>query len=140
MLYRLRVEIAKFGIIGAISYAIDVTIFNVLRFAGAPGLLNDKPLTAKAISVACATTFAYFGNRFWTFKTRVRTSLRREYILFFALNGIAMLIALACLGISHYGLDLKTPLADNISANGFGLVLGTVFRFWAYNKWVFKAA
>lgn len=118
----------------------DVTIFNVLRFAGTPGLLADKPLTAKAISVACATTFAYFGNRFWTFKERARTSLRREYVLFFVLNGIAMLIALACLGISHYVLEFQTPLADNISANGFGLVLGTIFRFWAYNKWVFKVA
>ena len=120
------------------AYAIDVSIFNILRFAGTPGLLQDKPLTAKAISVACATTFAYFGNRFWTFSKRARTSLRREYLLFFSLNGLAMVIALACLWISHYGLGFTTPLSDNVSANGFGLVLGTIFRFWAYNKWVFK--
>ena len=29
-----------------------------------------------------------------------------------------MVIALACLGLSHYVLDLRSPLADNISANG----------------------
>jgi putative flippase GtrA len=134
---RLKVELAKFGTIGAISYVIDVGIFNALRFASDEGLLHDKPLTAKAISVAVATTFAYFGNRFWTFKHRARTSFRREYVLFFALNGVAMAIALFCLWISHYVLNYTTPLADNISANVIGLVLGTVFRFWGYRKWVF---
>jgi putative flippase GtrA len=134
---RLKVELAKFGAIGAISYVIDVGIFNGLRFPEDHALLNDKPLTAKAISVAVATTFAYFGNRFWTFKHRARTSFKREYSLFFALNGVAMGIALFCLWLSHYVLGLQTPLADNISANVIGLVLGTVFRFWGYQKWVF---
>jgi len=134
---RLKVEVAKFGAIGAISYVIDVGIFNGLRFASDDGLLHDKPLTAKAISVAVATTFAYFGNRFWTFKDRARTSFKREYVLFFALNGVAMGIALLCLWMSHYVLNHKSPLADNISANVIGLVLGTVFRFWGYRKWVF---
>ena len=134
---RLRVELAKFGAIGAVSYVIDVGIFNALRFAGGEGVLHDKPLTAKAISVAFATTFAYFGNRFWTFKHRARTSFKREYVLFFALNGIAMAIALTCLWVSHYLLGLTSALADNISANVIGLVLGTAFRFWGYHKWVF---
>ena len=39
--------------------------------------------------------------------------------------------------MSHYVLDLRSPLADNISANGVGLVLGTLFRFWAYRRFVF---
>ena len=34
-------------------------------------------------------------------------------------------------------LDLRSPLADNVSANGVGLVLGTLFRFWAYRRFVF---
>lgn len=132
-LYR---EVAKFGVIGLIALVIDVGIFNLLMYAGS-GLLADKPLTAKVISVAFATTFAYFGNRFWTFRTRGRTSYAREYVLFFALNIIAMGIALACLWFSHYALGLDSALADNISANVVGLVLGTLFRFWSYRKWVF---
>ena len=28
-------------------------------------------------------------------------------------------------------------IADNISANGVALVLGTMFRFWAYRTYVF---
>ncbi len=130
-------EIAKFGIIGSISFVIDVGMFNLLMFGVGP--IQDKPLTAKAVSVAIATTFAYFGNRFWTFRHRGRTNMGREYILFFLLNGVAMLIALACLGISHYVLGFTSPLADNISANVVGLALGTLFRFWSYRKWVFPA-
>jgi putative flippase GtrA len=130
-------EIAKFGIIGMISFVIDVGTFNLLLFGGGP--LNDKPLTAKAASVAVATTFAYFGNRFWTFRHRGRTNMGREYALFFLLNGVAMVIALACLWISHYALGMDSALADNISANVIGLALGTLFRFWSYRRWVFPA-
>ncbi len=128
-------EAGKFGVIGLVAFVIDFGLFNILLFAGGPFL--DKPLTAKVVSVCAAATFAYFGNRFWSFRHRGRTSYTREYVLFFALNGIGMGIALACLWFSHYALGLTGPIADNISANVIGLGLGTLFRFWSYRKWVF---
>jgi putative flippase GtrA len=134
---RMRKELGKFGVIGLVAYVIDLTIFNVLRFAGGEGPLYDKPLTAKVISVLAATTFAYFGNRHWTFKDRSRSSFRREYALFFVFNAVGMMISLSCLWVSHYLLGFESALADNISANVVGLVLGTIFRFWGYNNWVF---
>jgi len=130
-LYR---EIAKFGIVGLSALVVDIGLFNLLLYFGP---LEGKPLTAKIVSVAAATTVAYFGNRFWTFKHRGRTSFTREYVLFFALNGVAMLIAVGCLWFSHYALGLDSPLADNISATVVGLALGTMFRFWSYRKFVF---
>jgi putative flippase GtrA len=132
-------EIAKFGVVGSFAFVIDVGLFNILMYAGGAGPLAGKPLTAKAVSVIAATTFAYFGNRFWTFRHRGRTHMGREYILFFALNGVAMVIALSCLWFSHYALGLTSPIADNISANVIGLGLGTLFRFWSYRRWVFPA-
>lgn len=138
--HRLAQEVAKFGVIGAIAFVVDVGVFNLLRLGGpgaASGLLDEKPLTAKTVSTIVATTVAYFGNRYWTFRDRGRSSLRREYVLFFALNGVGLLIALACLGFSHYLLGLTSPLADNISANVVGLGLGTLFRFWSYRRFVF---
>ena len=87
-------EVAKFGVVGLFAFVIDVGLFNLLRFAGGDGPLYDKPLTAKVISVAVATTFAYFGNRYWTFRHRGRTSFGREYLLFFVFNGIGLLIQL----------------------------------------------
>ena len=133
----MRKELGKFGVIGLAAYVIDLTVFNLLRFAGGEGPLFDKPLTAKVISVLVATTFAYFGNRHWTFRDRTRSSFRREYTLFFVFNAVGMVISLSCLWISHYLLGFQSALADNISANVIGLVLGTIFRFWGYHNWVF---
>lgn len=134
---KMRNELGKFGVIGLVAYIIDLTVFNVLRFAGGEGVLYDKPLTAKVISVSIATTFAYFGNRNWTFKDRSRSSFRRQYALFFVFNAAGMIISLSCLWVSHYLLGFESALADNISANVVGLILGTIFRFWGYHNWVF---
>lgn len=129
-------EFSKFGVVGLVALVVDVGMFNILMFAGG-GILNDRPLTAKAIAVVVATTVSYLLNRNWTFSHRARTSALREYALFFGLNGVAMLITLSILWFSHYALGLTSPLADNISANVIGLALGTIFRFWSYRKWVF---
>jgi putative flippase GtrA len=129
----------KFGLVGAVGYVVDVSLFNVLRYAGNPGVLHHKPLTAKAISVAVATVFTYLGNRHWTWSNRERSGMRREMALFFLLNGVGLLISVGCLAVSHYLLDLRSPLADNVSANVVGLLLATAFRFWSYRTFVFRA-
>lgn len=126
-------ELAKFGTVGAISFLVDIAIFNaVLHFL-------DKPLTAKVISTVFSATNAFLLNRAWSFKHRERTSVRREYALFFGLNVIGLGIALLCLFVSHYVLGFESRLADNIAANGVGLVLGTLFRFWSYRRFVWAA-
>jgi putative flippase GtrA len=129
-------EMVKFGVVAAVAYVVDVGLFNALRFAG-PRLLEDKPLTAKIISTVVATLVAWVGNRYWTFRHRRRASARRELFMFVVMNGIGLGIGLGCLAFSHYVLNLRTPLADNISANVVGLALGTAFRFFAYRTWVF---
>ncbi len=130
-------EVAKFGIVGLGALVVDVGLFNLLRFAGGQGPMYDKPLTAKVVSVSVATTVAYFGNRYWTFRERGRTSFGREYALFFVLNAVGLGISVGCLWFSHYALGFTSGIADNISANVIGLGLGTLFRFWSYRRWVF---
>jgi putative flippase GtrA len=130
-------ESVKFATVGSFGFVVDIAVFNALLYGSGP--LNDKPLTAKTVSVVVATVFTYAGNRHWTFRHRVRTSVAREYPLFFLLNGVGLGIALACLATSRYVLGFSGPLADNVSANVVGLLLGTLFRFWSYRKWVFPA-
>jgi putative flippase GtrA len=137
-LVRLMREAAKFGIVGGVGFVVDVAVFNLLRYAGDPGLLEDKPLTAKALSVSVATVVTYLGNRHWTWRHRARSGARREMTLFFVLNFLGMGIALTCLAISHYLLDFTSAFADNISANVVGLFLGMLFRFWSYRTFVFR--
>jgi len=138
-------EFAKFGLVGLLGLVVDLPIYNWLVFdtplvvgEGGEGLLHHKPITAKIISVTAATMATYLGNRHWTWKHRERSGLHREYVLFFLLNGIGLLIAAGCLATSRYVLGLHSQLADNIAANVIGLGLGTLFRFWSYRKWVFR--
>lgn len=136
-------ELGKFGVIGGVAFVVDVGLFNLLRYGalGADGWLDEKPLTAKVLSMGTATLVAWAGNRWWTFRSRRHGRSRRvlpELLLFFTMNGVALGIALLCLGVSHYVLDLRTALADNVAANVVGVGLGTVFRFYAYRTWVFR--
>ena len=87
-----------------------------------------------------ATVFTYFGNRHWTWADRERNAVHREVLLFFFFNAIGLLIAVGCLAVSHYVLDLRSPLADNIAANVVGLLAGMAFRFWSYRTFVFPAS
>jgi len=124
--------LARFGIIGALAFVVDVGTFNLARHA-----LELGPLTSKTIAVVLATTFAFGGNRSWTFGQRRRRHAGSAYLMFFAANGVALLISLACLATSTYVLGLDSALAENISANVVGIGLGTLFRFWVYGRWVF---
>lgn len=129
-------ELIKFGFVGGMAYIVDTGLFNLLRFG--PGeLLGDKPLTAKIVSAAIATLFAWLGNRYWTFSTKRNSNSIRELLQFIIVNVGGMGVALLCLWFSHYVLGLTSPLADNISANVIGVGLGMIFRYWLYSTWVF---
>lgn len=131
-------QFAKFGAVGGLGFVVDVGGFNLLRFAGGEGPLHDYPLSAKVASGAAATVVAWLGNRYWTFRHTRRAAAHHEFLLFAVAATIGTLIAMTCLWFSHYVLDLRSPLADNISANGIGLVLAMAFRFWAYRRHVFS--
>jgi putative flippase GtrA len=130
-------EVGKFGVVGLVSFVVDTVVFNVLLAR------HLEALTSATISMIIAATVAFIGNRFWTWRDRERTSLKREYGLYFLFNAIGLLIALACLAISTYGLGavwpvFQTTLAKNISKQIVGTALGTLFRFWSYRTIVFR--
>lgn len=128
-------ELTKFGVVGFLSLLVDLAVFNV-----ALAVMPHKPLTAKVVSTVVSATNAFVLNRHWSFRGRERThALGRELVLFMALNAVGLLIALACLALSHYALGFDSRLADNLAANGVGLALGTAFRFWSYRRFVWVA-
>lgn len=130
-------ELTSFSVVGAIAYVVDAGGFNLLvHLPHAP--LADKPLTAKVISTSLAILVAYLGNREWTWRDRQRAHRARELSLFVLLNIIALLIAVLALGVSRYGFGFTSAIADNISGNIIGVVIGTVFRYWSYQRWIFK--
>ena len=130
------VQLGRFGTVGALAFVVDAGLFNLLRFG--PGeVLGPKPVTAKLLSVAVATLVAWLGNRYWAFADTRRDSRGRELAAFCAVNVGGMVIAAGCLALSHYALGLTSALADNVAANGVGLLLGTAFRYAAYRWLVF---
>lgn len=129
--------LAKFGVVGAVAYVIDVGLFNLLSYVGSPPLLEGQPLAAKVASAGVATVVAWLGNRYWTFRHQRRPDRAREFVLYLVMCMIGLLISLSFLWVSHYVLGFTSPLADNISANVIGLAAGTAFRFWAYRRFVF---
>jgi putative flippase GtrA len=136
-LYR---ELGKFGVVGAISYVIDVAVFNLCRIS-----LTMHWLPSLVISTAVAASLAFVGNRFWTWRDRERTALHREYALYFGFNVVGLLIGAGMLLLTHDILGrawpaLQTPLADNISGKVIGVGLASAFRFWAYRRYVFRPA
>jgi putative flippase GtrA len=131
-------EVLTFLAVGGVGYVVDVVSFNVLR--SEPWLGRADPSYARVLAVALAMVVTYFGNRLFTWRGQGRDDRRREVSLFVLFNLVGLGISLASLVVSHHLLGLTSRLADNISANVIGLVLGTLFRYWSYQRFVFTGA
>jgi putative flippase GtrA len=122
-------ELTAFGFIGALAFVIDLAIFAWLQKHGA--------LKANCVSTVVSTGFAYVGNRYLSFSHRARTSIGRETSFFFGINVVTLLfselaIALFVYGL-HYGHGSRMVFVVKVVTIG----LGTIFRFWAYKRFVF---
>jgi len=131
----LATELFKFLAVGGINTIIDFAVLNLL--------LSIGPLKAKIVAAVVATTASYILNRQWTYQRSDRKSLRREYTLFFALNGVGLLIQASVLAVAKYGLGFsETNSADRLAfniASALGIGIAMVFRFWAYRTFVFHS-
>jgi putative flippase GtrA len=127
-------ELAKFGTIGVINLVVNVGVSNLLWVT----VFKDSEVKGKAVATIVATTAAYFMNRHWTYRDRPKSTLRREYALFFFFNLVGLVIETGVLAFGKYGLHITHLLALNFFT-GIGIALGTIFRFWAYRTHVFKA-
>ena len=124
-------EAAKFGVVGTVGFVVDVGIFNLLRFAGDPGVLEHKPLTAKAISVFCATVVTYLGNRHWTFRER-RGNIYYQGARFLVVSAVSLGLNLLLLrGLVGLGVE-------KIAAQAIAIILVTPFSFGVNKLWSFR--
>jgi putative flippase GtrA len=126
-------EVMKFGVVGGIAFVIDTSIF--LWMMGGP--MQGSEVKAKIVAGIVATMFSWVANRYWTFRHRRRASVVRELVLFLIMNGIGLFIAAACVWVTKYWLHLTDQTSLFVAGSIVGLVLGTIFRFFAYRFWVF---
>ena len=130
-LRRLAPEALAFGIIGASNMLLYMAITYLLLPIGA--------VKASVVGTVVTTTLAYLANRYWTYRNHTRTALRREYTLFFGFNLVGMIIQSGAVAIGKYGFGL-TEAKDRyvfMVVTLLGIVIATVFRFWAYRTFVF---
>lgn len=136
-LRRLARQVVAFAAVGGAGVLLDVGVFNLLTATVLSVHVAGGPLLAKTTSTSVAIVANWIGNRTVTFRAQRRRDALREAIEFAVVSLAGSAIAVGCLGLSHYALHLTSRVADNISANVVGLLLGSAFRFVAYRTWVY---
>jgi putative flippase GtrA len=122
-------ELTAFGLVGGLAFMIDLGLFTALVGFGA--------VKAKIVSATVSTTFAYFGNRYLSFSHRARTTIARETAFFFGINAITLVFSAGCIALFVYPLHYDHQSAMVFFVNLVSIGIGTVFRFWAYKRFVF---
>lgn len=129
----LAAELGKFLVVGGFCFVLDTVLAYVFRFQVGLG-----PTTSKTLSTVIATVVSYVGNRLWSFAHRVdRDNGQGQDIGAYTLiNLIGLVITLVPVDVAHYVLSQTSPVAFTISGI-LGTAVATVFRFWAYRRYVF---
>ena len=126
-------EVAKFGIVGAIGYVVQLGVQNALWPGHGLG-----PLTALVIAYAVATVVTFVGNRWWAFKHRKGSGLGHEAVQFIALNVVGIFIQAGVVALVVHGMGHTDRLSYNV-ATTIGIGIGTMFRLFTYRVFVFRA-
>jgi putative flippase GtrA len=125
-------ETLSFAFIGAGNALLYMVIFNLTITIGA--------VKANILATVITTTLAYVAHRYWTYRKRQRTTVRRQYAMFAGFNLAGMLIQWGPVVIGKYGFGLN-EFRDRIWFNVVtlvGIAFATGFRFWAYRTLVFR--
>ena len=126
-------ELAKFLVVGGFCFVLDVVLAYLFRFDVGLG-----PTTSKTLSTIIATAVSYAGNRLWSFAHRVDAAAGQgqDISAYAAINLVGLIITLVPVDVAHYLLSETSPLAFTVSGV-LGTAVATVFRFWAYRRYVF---
>ncbi|MCN9244134.1 GtrA family protein [Streptomyces sp. RY43-2] len=126
-------EIAKFGAVGGAGLLVNMLVFNLVRHT--TGL---QVVRASVVATVVAIVFNYIGFRYFAYRDRDKGGRTREMTLFLLFSAAGLVIENGVLFVATYGFGWDSPLQSNIF-KFVGIGLGTLFRFWSYRTWVFRA-
>ncbi|MFB7175202.1 GtrA family protein [Streptomyces sp. NPDC056254] len=126
-------EVAKFGAVGGLGVLVNLGVFNLIRHT-----TDLQVVRASVIATVVAITTNYLGFRYFAYRDRAQSGRTREMALFAAFSGVGLVIENGVLYTATYGFGWDGPLASNVF-KFIGIGIATVFRFWSYRTWVFKA-
>ena len=136
---RLFGEVIRFMMVGGIATAAAFVLFNGLVhgfFFGA-GPMNGQPIPAYVIANTVGMLISYDLSRRWTFRHRVSDHPDGGFTAYVVINAVTMLLPIACLYVTRNMFGWDSAIADNVSANVVGVLLGQVARFFLFRKFVF---
>ncbi|MFF7790131.1 GtrA family protein [Streptomyces sp. NPDC007991] len=126
-------EVAKFGAVGGAGVLVNLLVFNLVRH-----VTDLQVVRASVIATVVAIVFNYVGFRYFTYRDRDKSRRTREMTLFLLFSAIGLVIENGILYAATYGFGWDTPLQNNIF-KFVGIGVATLFRFWSYRSWVFRA-
>lgn len=126
-------EVAKFVTVGAAGVAVNLVVFNLARH-----FAHLQVIRAGVVATVVAIAFNYVGFKYFTYRHRGRQQRTREIALFVFFSLIGLVIENGILYMATYGFGWDSTLQSNIF-KFLGIGVATLFRFWSYRTWVFKA-
>lgn len=126
-------ELAKFGAVGGAGLLVNLGVFNLVRH------LTDLPVVrASVVATVVSIVFNYVGFRYFTYRDRDKSGRTKELTLFLLFSAVGLVIENGLLFAATYGFGWDSPLQSNVF-KFFGIGVATLFRFWSYRTWVFRA-
>ncbi|MFF8611736.1 GtrA family protein [Streptomyces sp. NPDC015350] len=126
-------EIAKFGVVGGVGLVVNIGASNLLwRYTDIP------TVRAGLLATLIAVFGNYLGFRYWTYRDRDKSGRTRELTLFLLFSAVGAVIESGVLYAATYGFGWNSPVQSNVFKI-LGIGIATMFRFWSYRTWVFKA-
>lgn len=126
-------EVAKFGAVGALGLLVNVVVFNLVR-----QVTDLQVVRASLLATFVAILFNYVGFRYWTYRDRDKSGRTRELALFLLFSAVGAVIENGVLYAATYWCGWNSPVQSNVFKI-VGIGIATLFRFWSYRSWVFKA-
>lgn len=127
-------EFVKFAVVGIAGVFVTNAVYDLLYLH-----LGVGPVSSTTAATIVAAIGTFLGNRYWSFRTRQRTRVVREIVIFAVLNGIALLLQDATVAVNYYLLHLGHDQLAAFVALNLGIALATLFRFWSYRQFVWSA-
>lgn len=131
-----RSPFLRFGLVGGAGFVVDETVLTILHY-----VIGIDRYSARAVSIFCAATFTWWGNRNLTFAEHAASGgpleLAREWFRFMLANGVGALA-----NYSTYTLFVTfapAPFSNPLVATALGVGVGLVFNFTLSKRFVFKA-
>lgn len=126
-------EVAKFGAVGGAGLLVNLAVFNLVRHT-----TDLQVVRASVIATVVAIVFNYVGFRYFTYRDRDKSGRTKELSLFLLFSAVGLVIENGVLYTATYGFGWDSPLQSNIF-KFLGIGVATLFRFWSYRTWVFRA-